>query len=70
MQIIVILILFGAFFASGLCRGFAQRRGENIYYISAMAVSLVVLILKAADLLTWNPTKALYGLFYAFGLVR
>ena len=67
MQIVVILILFGALCAFGLCRGFRERsRGENIYYISAMAISLVVLILKATDVLNLNPTKALTELFHAF----
>ena len=71
MQIIVILVFFGALCALGLCRGFRERsRGENIYYIAAMAVSLVVLILKAADILNANPTKALSELFYGFGLIR
>ncbi|MGI6238129.1 MAG: hypothetical protein ACOYI5_00690 [Christensenellales bacterium] len=71
MQIILILVFFGAFAIFGLWRGFRQRsRGENVFYATAVAVSLVVLMLSAADVLDVSPTKALYEFFRAHGLAR
>lgn len=71
MEIAVILAFLGAFLIFDLCPGFGRRsKAENAYYILAMAASCVVLLLKAADLLSFDLTQTLTKLFSSFGFMR
>lgn len=70
MEISFILFFFLTVPTFGLLRKWKDHnKSENIFYISTIAISLAVLLLKSLDLLPFNPVMNLTELFDALGLL-